>query len=302
MTSRQRVLGIDVGGTKILAGVVTADGSVERYRETVTPVASQAALLDALEEAARALLDDAIGAVGFGVPSTVDQATGRVEGSVNIPLQDLDFRDEMARRLGLPVRVANDANAATLAEFAAGAGVGARTMVMLTLGTGCGGGAVLDGKLYEGWAEFGHLVVDADGLPCQGTCHGRGHLEAYVTGLAATQLAREALGPAADSYRLVRLANEGDVRAREILRGIGRRLGDGVGALANCFGAELAVIGGGFGRAAFAWLHESALERARAQALRPLDARLRIVPARLGTTAGVVGAGLVGLAALGAEA
>ena len=293
-------MGVDVGGTKILAGVVTGDGSVERYRETVTPGGSQEAVVDAFEEAARALLDDAVAAVGFGIPSTVDQATGRVESSVNIPLQDFPLREEMARRLGLPVGVANDANAATLGEFAAGAGRGSRTMVMLTLGTGCGGGAVLDGALYHGWAEFGHIVVEADGLPCQGTCHGRGHLEAYVTGLAATRLAQDALGPAADSYRLVRRANEGDVRAREILCGIGRRVGDGVGSLANCFGAELAVIGGGFGRAAFEWLHDAALERARAQALRPLDTRLRIVAAQLGTGAGLVGAGFVGQAALAA--
>ncbi len=298
MTLRPNVLGVDLGGTKILTGVVTEDGTVERYRETVTPVESQAAVLDALEEAARALLDGTIGAIGFGIPSIVDQETGRVEGSVNIPLRDLDFRDEMARRLRLPVGVVNDANAATLGEFAAGAGRGARTMVMLTLGTGCGGGAVLDGELYHGWAEFGHVVVEADGLPCQGTCHGRGHLESYVTGVAATRLAREALELAADSYRLVRLANEGDARAREILRGIGRRLGDGVGSLANCFGAELAVIGGGFGRAAFEWLHDAALERARSQALAPLDTRLRIVPAQLGTAAGLVGAALVGLAAI----
>ena len=297
MAAPPRVIGVDVGGTKILAGVVRSDGTIEAHRETETPVGSQAALLEALEQAVRAFLDDDVAAVGFGVPSVVDQTTGRVEGSVNIPLSDLDFRDEMVQRLGVRVGVDNDANAATLAEFVAGSGRGARTMVMLTLGTGCGGGAVLDGRLYRGWAEFGHIVIDVGGLPCQGTCHGRGHLEAYVTGGAATRLAREEFGPAADAYRLVRLANEGDARARELLRKVGTSLGAGIGTLVNAFGAELVVVGGGFGRAAFEWLHDAALAEARSQALPPADERLRVVPAQLGTMAGLIGAALVALEA-----
>ena len=297
MAAPSRVIGVDVGGTKILAGVVTSDGIVERHRETATPTESQAAILAALEEAVVALLDDDVAAVGFGVPSIVDQASGRIEGSVNIPLVDVDFRTEMATRLGVPVGVDNDANAATLAEFVAGSGRGAHTMVMLTLGTGCGGGAVLQGRLYRGWAEFGHIVIDRDGAPCQGTCHGRGHLEAYVTGPAATLVAQDEFGPAADSHRLIRLANEGDAVARELLARIGRSLGAGIGTLANCFGAELAVVGGGFGRAAFPWLHAAALDEARSQALSPVDDRLQIVPAQLGTMAGVIGAGLVALEA-----
>ena len=112
-------------------------------------------------------------------------------------------------------------------------------MLMFTLGTGCGGGAVLDGKLYRGWAEFGHIVIEVDGLPCQGFCHGRGHLEPYVTGVAATRIAQELFGPAADSYRLVRLANEGDEQAREALAGIGHKLGAGIASLCNVFGIEL---------------------------------------------------------------
>lgn len=294
----KQVIGVDLGGTKILAGVVTREGRVERHRETETPLESQDELLDGLEAAVRDLIDDDVRAVGFGVPSVIDQRAGRVEGSVNIPLAEIDFREVMARRLGLPVALDNDANAATLAEFVAGAGRGATTLVMLTLGTGCGGGAVFDGKLYRGWAEFGHIVIEQDGLPCQGSCHGHGHLEPYVTGVAATELARREFGPAVDSHRLVRLASEGDERAREILAGIGRRLGAGVGSLANAFGAELVVIGGGFGRAAFPFLHDAALEVARGEALAPLDETLRLVPAELGTMAGLIGAGLVAVEAL----
>src|SRR5256885_10288173 len=115
-------------------------------------------------------------------------------------------------------------------------------MVMLTLGTGVGGGVVIDGKLLREGGELGHTVLVFDGIPCQGTCTGRGHLEAYVTGTAATKLAREAFGPAADAHRLIRLADERDAQAREILEGMGPRLGPGIGALGTIFDPELAAI------------------------------------------------------------
>src|ERR671931_2713169 len=192
--------------------------------------------------------DDVV-ALGFGIPSRINQRTGELQGSVNIPLEGLDFRGRMSERFDLPVGIDNDANAATLAEFVAGAGRDVRDMVMLTLGTGCGGGAVIDGRLYRGWAEFGHMVVAFDGIPCQGTCHGLGHLEPYVTGTAATKLAQEKFGPAVDAHRLVRIANEGERKAIEILDGMGRRRGAGIGSLVNIFDPELVVIGGGFAAA-----------------------------------------------------
>jgi glucokinase len=163
---------------------------------------------------------------------------------------------------------------------------------MLTLGTGCGGGVVIDGRLYRGWAEFGHTVIDFDGLPCQGTCTGRGHLEAYVTGTAATKLARETFGPAVDSHRLVRLADEGDATARDILDGIGRHLGAGIASLVNIFDPELVVVGGGFA-AAGDWILDPAREIVRRDALSPASELVRVVRAELGTAAGVIGAGLV---------
>src|SRR5206468_5054666 len=142
------------------------------------------------------------------------QRAGRAVGSVNIPLEDLDFRDRMARRFGRPVGIDNDANAATLAEWTFGAGRGVRDMVMLTLGTGVGGGLILDGRPYRGaigaGAELGHMVIDIDGPPCQGSCTGRGHLESLASGRAATLAAQEAFGPAVDAHRLVRLAQGGD--------------------------------------------------------------------------------------------
>jgi glucokinase len=297
--SASRVIGVDLGGTKILAGVVDRDGVILHHRETPTPVTSQADLLAGLELAVRELLDDSIAAVGFGVPTRVDHATGRVEGrSVNIPLEGLDFAGFMSERFGLPVGLENDGNAAALAEHVAGAGREENAMLMLTLGTGCGGGVVIDGKLFRGWAEFGHTVVEFDGLPCQGSCTGRGHLEVYVTGVAATLLAQDAFGPAADAHRLVRLANEGDEEAQAILAGVGRYLGAGISSLINIFGSELVVIGGGFGRAAFEWLREPAAETVRRDTLTPGGERMRLKPAELGTMAGLIGAGLVAFEAL----
>ena len=294
----RRVIGVDLGGTKILAGLVDQHGAVERHRETPTPVGSQADLLAALDEAVESLRDERVVAIGFGLPSQVDQQTGAIRGSVNIPLGELDFRTLMAERFGLPVEIDNDANAAALAEHVAGAGREARNMLMFTLGTGCGGGAVIDGKLYRGWAEFGHIVIEVDGLPCQGFCHGRGHLEPYVTGVAATRIAQELFGPAADSHRLVRLANEGDEQSREALAGIGHRLGAGIASLCNVFGADFVVIGGGFGVAAFDWIVPSALETAKRDALDAAGATLQIVRAELGTMAGLAGAGLLAFEAL----
>ena len=294
-----RVIGVDLGGTKILAGVVDDRGQVERRREYPTPTASQDELLAGLDAAIEELLTDDIAALGFGLPSPIDQKAGRALQAVNIPLDEsVDFRGRMRERFGLPVGIENDANAAAYAEFRFGAARDVETMVMLTLGTGCGGGAVVDGKLFRGWAEFGHMVIVHDGIPCQGTCTGRGHLEPYVTGVAATKLAQAEFGPAVDAHRLVRLANEGEQRAVEILDGIGRHLGSGIGTLVNIFNPELVVIGGGFA-AAGDFVLEPAREVMRREALAHAGDRIPIVRAELGTAAGLIGAGLVAFDAVG---
>jgi glucokinase len=302
----QHVIGVDLGGTKILAGVVDRDGGVAHRRESPTPLGSQEELLRGLEAAVSDVLDDGVAAIGFGIPSTIDQRTGRAVTSVNIPLADLDLRAWMRDRFALPVGIDNDANAATFAEWAHGAGRGTRHMVMLTLGTGVGGGLILDGKPYRGaigaGAELGHMVIDLDGPPCQGVCTGRGHLEALASGHAATEAARKAFGPAVDAHRLVRLAGEGDRSAIELLAEFGRRLGAGIGTLVNVFNPELVVIGGGFS-AAGEFLLGAAREVVAREALSPGRELVRIVRAELGTAAGLVGAGLVAFEALdGAQA
>jgi glucokinase len=291
--SAHAVIGVDVGGTKILAGVVGRDGKVGHRREHQTPLDSQDALVEGIAVAIEELLDDDVAAVGVGVPCRVDQRTGRTFGAVNIPLHDLDLRDRLVARIGLPIGIENDGNAAAFAEWAFGAGRGTRDLVALTLGTGVGGGLVLDDRPYRGWAELGHIVIEVDGEPCQGACTGRGHLESYCTGKAADAAARAAFGKAADAHRLVRLACEGDMTARDILAGIGHRLGAGIGSLVNMFDPEAVVVGGGFGVAAFEFLLPAARGVVAREALAPAGEEVRIVRAELGTAAGLVGAALV---------
>jgi glucokinase len=295
-------IGVDLGGTKILAGVVARDGSVVRRHERATPHDSQEAVVAELAAAVEELMDDSVAAIGFGVPSPIDRRRGVVVQCVNVPLVNEPLRDRMHERYGRPVGLDNDANAAAIGEWRAGAGRGVDDLVMLTLGTGLGGGVVAAGRPLRGangaGTELGHVVIVHDGRPCQGACTGRGHLEPYVTGLAASAAAREAFGPAADAHRLVRLANEGDGTARGILAEIGRYLGSGMGSFVNVFGPELLVIGGGFGVAAWEYLMPSAEEVMRRESLPPMRETVKVVRAELGTAAGLIGAAFVGFEAL----
>jgi glucokinase len=297
-------IGVDLGGTKILAGVVTRTGEIVQRHERPTPTDSQDALVRELEIAVGELMSDDVAAVGFGVPGPLDLGAGRTFDMVNLPFHDFPLRDHMAERFRCPVGLDNDANAAAIAEWRVGAGRGVDDLVMLTLGTGLGGGVISNGRPFRGargaGAELGHVVIVHDGRPCQGSCRGRGHLEPYVTGLAATKAAQAAFGPAADARSLVGLADEGDERARSILAEIGSYLGSGMGSFANIFGPELIVIGGGFGVAAWEHVVPSADKIMRREALRPMRDTVRVVPAELGTTAGLIGAGFVAFEALDA--
>lgn len=292
------VIGVDVGGTKMLAGVVARDGSVGRTIERPTSTAGQAALLEELDGLVADLLPEGSSAIGVGVPMNLDRRTGIGFGAVNLPLRSLDLAAHLQARFSIPVGVENDGNAIALAEWRVGAGQGANDLVALALGTGVGGGVIVDGRLYRGWAELGHVVVAADGPPCQGSCHGHGHLEAVASGEAAERAAVELWGGGADAHRLVREAQDGHKAARSALSQIGHYLGAAIGSFANIFGPEVVVVGGGFGTAAWDFLSSPAEEAARREALHPADNELRIVQAALGDDAGLVGAGLVGFEAL----
>ncbi len=289
---------MDVGGTKILAGLVRRDGTAEREVEHETPLASEEAILDGIARAVDSLLDGSPAGLGLGVPCNLDPATGVAYRATNLPLEGVDLRGWAADRFGLPVGVENDGNAAALAEWRLGAGQGARTLVMLTLGTGIGGGLVLDGQLYRGWAELGHVVVEFDGPKCQGNCHGRGHLEGVASGHAASRVARELYGPSADAHLLVERAKRGEPEAVDALTRIGRLLGAAIGSFANMFDPDIVVVGGGFGAAAGQLLLGPAQESARVEAIQPADERLEVVPAALGERAGLIGAALVGFEAV----
>lgn len=293
------MIGVDLGGTKILSGVVDEEGRILRSAERHTPDGSEEALLAALGEAIETLLDESIAAIGIAVAAHLERGTGRVLQATNMALADLDLAAVLRERYGVPVGIENDANAAALAEWRYGAGRGLSTLVALTLGTGVGGGLVLDGRPYRGWAELGHVVVQLDGPPCQGACTGRGHLEALVSGTAADRAAAELWGAGADARTLVARARDGDEAARRRLEEMGHVLGAAIGSFANLFDPELVVVGGGFGTAAGDLLLEPARATVRREALAPAGERLRIVPAELGREAGLVGAALVGLAALG---
>jgi glucokinase len=310
-----RVIGVDLGGTKLLTGIVDEEGVVVERTVQPTEIGSQEELLAELESSIEGLLDDEIGAIGVGIPSTIDQREGRAVASVNIPLAGIDFRDHLSRRFGIPAAIENDANAAALAEHRYGAGRGTQHMVMLTLGTGIGGGLILGGRLYRGAigaaGELGHMTLDLDGPPCQGTCPGRGHLEALASGTATGELARQIAaerpdgdlgraarqGRAVDARLAVDLAAEGPGDARDLLERIGGILGEAIAGLVNIFNPEVVVLGGGFSRAGellFAPARRVVAERA----LVPARDLVRIVPALLGPEAGLIGAGLVGFEAL----
>ena len=298
-----RVIGVDLGGTKVLAGLVDGEGAVGRTVERPSRASSQEELLAVLDAVIEELLVEGdVGALGFGIPSRIDQVHGRVVSSTHVPLADLDFRGRMRDRFGLPVAIENDAEAATLAEWRVGAGRGARHLVLLTLGTGVGGGLILDGRPYRGLvgsgAELGHIVIDFDGPPCTGTCTGRGHLEYYVSGSAADRAALELYGEGATGRDVVTRAREGDSQATDALAEMGRCLGAGIGSLVNIFNPELVVIGGGLAVAGELLLGPAREVMAR-EAVTPNRDLVEVVLARLGPEAGLVGAGLAAFEALG---
>jgi glucokinase len=281
-----RVIGVDLGGTKVLAGIVDQDGTVHETVERPTVTTSQTALLDELAAIVKELPLDGIGALGFGIPSRIDHAHGLALGAVNIPIRDVRFADEMQQRLGLPVEMENDASCAAYAEFKLGAGRGTTDMLALTLGTGVGGGVVSGGKLFRAYTELGHMVIVEDGEPCQGACSGRGHVEAYCSGTAAGKVAKHVLGPDATAHDLV-------AQEHPVLGEIGHHLGVAIGSLVNIFGSTRVIIGGGFGIAAFDHLVAAARRAVLREALAPGGQSLEIVRAELGGEAGLIGAALV---------
>src|SRR6201994_1536668 len=256
--SDAETIGVDLGGTKMQIGVLSGVETLWERRET-SRGQDQDELVELLvrevNEAREARPD--VVAVGLGIPATINQERGEAVSAVNLPLLELPVRDVVSERVGLPVFLDNDGNVAAYAEYLYGAARGKPTTVLLTIGTGIGGGLILGGQIFRGatgaGAELGHVVIQADGPRCQGNCPNHGCIESLASG---TALAREAramaalrpdsgLGRAAAAGREVtgplvtELAHDGDGAAIEVLAQVGTNLGVAVSNLVNIFNPEV---------------------------------------------------------------
>ena len=309
------VIGVDLGGTKILAGRFDAsDQIVARERIEVAGLSSDE-LVEALAGVVLRLAaasPEPVVAAGFGVPTTIDQRTGVAVNAAHLPIRDLPLRDLLAERTGMDVFLDNDGNVAALAEQRLGVGAGvAEDLLMLTLGTGVGGGIITGGRIMRGaigaGAEIGHMSIAYDGLDCvAGGCNNRGCIETYASGSA---LRREVAGFAAAHPQtplglavaggekprgelVSRFAREGDADALRLLEQLGEWLGVALVSLVNIFNPRMIAVGGGLSSSLDLILpvaRRVLVERA----LPPGNTFVEVVPASFGADAGMVGAALM---------
>jgi glucokinase len=297
-----RLAGVDVGGTAIKLGVLRADGSERRESSIdVEPGWPAARAFGAVANALRELAPG-LTSVGVGLPGLLDRASGRVPRSPNLPwLENAPVTEILAAELGIPreqVRVENDANVAALGEQWLGAARGVQNLLLLTLGTGIGGGLVLDGELFtgEGLAgEVGHLSIDPEGPECP--CGSRGCLERLASASAAARRARERGLPSEAPGDLEVLSERARDRAgpeRDLLREVGRDLGRGLAQVATLLDVRTFLFGGGFSAALD--VLEPGIREALATGVygRPPEA-IRLARAGLGPSAGWIGAARLAL-------
>lgn len=309
-------IGIDVGGTKINAFRVTRDGTVAERTSRPTPADDEAATLSAMVELARSLLTTDVIAVGVGAAGMIDSKEGVLGFAPNLAWRNLPIAERMRDALGLPCQVDNDASMAAYGEFRFGAGRGYRHLLLVTVGTGLGGGIVSDGRLFRGAngfaSEIGHIIVEPGGPLCG--CGNHGCWEQVAAGRAIDRMGREEAREHEHSI-LRRLAGgdpdevtgelvtqaamQGDDAAKRILAEAGRRLGQGIAGLVNVLDPQVVVVGGGAIVAG-----DLLLDPARAAFLDAVEGpeyrpRVPIVPAELGNDAGAVGAATLALEELG---
>lgn len=302
-------IGVDLGGTKMLIGVLSEAGTKPLYEQREASTGqTEDELVELLVREVSEARDARPGveAVGLGIPATIDHDKGIAVSAVNLPLADLPIRDIVSERVGLPVFVDNDATVAAYAEYLYGAAQGMPHMVMLTVGTGIGGGLILGGEVYRGstgaGAELGHVVIQADGPPCQGNCPNHGCVESLASGTALGREGRAvaesspdsalgkllAEGKEVDGHAVTAAALAGDDVAIGVFDLIGGRLGVACASLANVFQPNAIVVGGGV-IAAGDLLLEPARRELRQRALNPMN-KTPILEATLGNDAGMIGA------------
>ena len=305
-------IGVDVGGTKVAVAVLE-DGELDRHGMRRTEAASADALIGEICSLVDSVRTEESRAVGVGVPSVIDFDAGRIRTSVNVPLADLPLRSLLEERIGLPVFIDNDATVAALAEAWADGEVQIHDLVMLTVGTGVGGGIVLNGRTYRGAsgaaAELGHMMVGAAldaGAPEPGGFPQVGSLESFASGRALDQLAvdaaerepnselgrRLARGEGIDGHDAVEAAKGGDEVATGLLRVLGERLGIGIANMINALDPDVVAIGGGVSTAGDLLL-EPARRVAEAYTLPGVGTKTEIRLSRYGPTAGVLGAAIL---------
>jgi glucokinase len=306
-------VGVDVGGTKIAAMLVGPGGEVLQRVQVPTPVGHSAeAVLAAVESTAASVVRPGVSVIGVGVPGLVEFATGTLRFAPNLPFRDLPLKARLEAATGLPCQVDNDANVAAWGEYRLGAGQGSTDLLLVTVGTGIGGGIVSGGRMLRGahgfGAEIGHVIVEPGGPLCG--CGNRGCWEQVASGRAIGRLGREAAAshpeslvatlaegdPARVSGVVVTdAAMRGDPVAVRILAEVGRRLGEGIAGLVNILDSDIVVVGGGAVAAG-----ELLLGPAREVFQRTIEApdhrpQVPLVPARMGNEAGAVGAALLAL-------
>jgi glucokinase len=306
-------IGVDVGGTKIAIAKLQ-DGVLSESEISHTEQSSQEALVEQLASRIEAACGPDTRAIGVGLPSVIEFATGRIVSSANIPLKDLPMRELLTERAGRPVYLENDASCAALAEAFDEGRLVCPELVMFTIGTGVGGGAVLNGKLYRGArtsaAEVGHWIIGRDLAEgdegAEEPFPQRGSLETLASGRALDRLADAAAAKYPDSHLGKRREERGEVDGKDVvdgaqagdqaslycLRVLGQRLGIGIANAINTFDPVEVVIGGGVSRAG-ALLLEPAREAAFRHVVPGLGAHTTIRIARHGPRAGVLGAALL---------
>ncbi len=293
------VIGIDLGATFIKMGLVDKSGRVYSRRRILTPAsANRTPLIDAIVSNVRDLIKGSgksVSGAGIGVPGPVDSEKGIVHYFPNIKgWKEAPLRSLLKKRLDIRVELDNDVNAMTLAEFVFGAGKGCRNIVCLTLGTGVGGGIVIDGKLYRGGSmaagEIGHIPINETGPKCN--CNGIACLERYIGNRYILDRAKKVFGSNITLEMLSSIAKSGNKKAIAIWTDVARKLGVALTGIVNLLNPDRIVIGGGVSNAGELILIPLRKE-IKKRAMKGQAAHVEIVLAKLGEDAGIIGSSLL---------